>query len=286
MPGKLRYALAFLFSATSFTALFAQTKTNDIVLKRMAGEIQIKRLSEYARALQIAKEKGWFIRKTTTRGGVIELIGVDVLGNPKYVGTFDNIISAATTKANQLWPGGSSGLGLSGSSIALKGKLGIWDGGHALTTHVELTGRILVKDNSDLSDHATHTTGTLIATGINPVAKGMAFQAPQVISYDFDNDVSTMPLEAPNLLLSNHSYGFLAGSGWSFDGTNWDWYGDSTISKTEAYGFGYYDENSQIYDSIAYNAPFYLISIAAGNPRTYNGPAVGSTYLYNGGRSL
>ena len=220
---------------------------------------RIKRLNEYARALQLAKQNGWFIRKNTVRGGVIALVGVDELGNPKYVATCDNLIAAATTRANQLWPGGSSGLNLSGSSASVKGKMGIWDGGHALITHVELTGRVLVKDNSALSDHATHTTGTLIATGINPIAKGMAFQTQQLISYDFDNDLSTMATEAPSLIISNHSYGFLAGSGWSYDGTNWDWYGDSTISKTEGYAFGYYDENSQIYDSIAYNAPFYLI---------------------------
>src|ERR1700722_1223874 len=286
MPGKLRYLLAFLFSATSVTALLAQTKTNNTELTRMSNEFRIKQFNEYARALQIAKQKGWFVRKNTVRGGVVALVGVDELGNPKYVGTVDNLIAAATTRANQLWPGGSSGLGLSGSSASVKGKIGIWDGGHALTTHVELVGRILVKDNSALSDHATHTTGTLIATGINPIAKGMAFQTQQLISYDFDNDLTTMAAEASSLIISNHSYGFLAGSGWSYDGTNWDWYGDTTISKSQGYGFGYYDQNSQIYDSIAYNAPFYLISVAAGNPRAYNGPPVDSPYLYNGNQSL
>src|SRR5579862_3745244 len=286
MPGKLRYLLAFLFSAISVTGLLAQTKTNSTELIRMTNELRIKQFNEYARALQIAKQKGWFVRKNTLRGGVVALIGVDKGGNPKYVGTFDNIIAAATTGTNQLWPGGSSGLGLSGNSPAVKGKMAIWDGGHALTTHVELVGRISVKDNGAVSEHATHTTGTLIATGINPVAKGMAFQDQQLIAYDFDNDETTMAAEAPSLVVSNHSYGFLAGSGWSYDGTNWDWYGDTTISKSQAYGFGYYDENAQIYDSIAYNAPYYLINVAAGNPRAYNGPAVGGLYLYNGNQSI
>ncbi len=62
--------------------------------------------------------------------------------------------------------------------------------------------------------------------------------------------------------------------------------GISTISKTEAYGFGYYDVNAQLYDSIAYNAPHYLISVAAGNARGYNGPAVDSPYYYNGNKKL
>jgi len=282
MPGKLSYVLTFLLCAISVTTSLGQTTTNKVVLAKMAKDIKDRKTTEFARALDLAKQKGWFIRKITAKGGVIALVGVDELGNPKYVSTFNNIIAAATTRANQLWPGGSSGLNLSGSSDAVLGKLAIWDGGHALTTHVELTGRINVRDNSPLSDHATHTSGTLIAKGINPIAKGMAFGAQQLISYDFDNDESTMPTEAPNLVVSNHSYGFVAGTGWTYDGTNWSWYGDTTISKTKAYGFGYYNIDAQIYDSIAYNAPFYLICVAAGNPRAYNGPAVDSPYLYNG----
>src|SRR5580704_15065041 len=209
MPGKLSYALTFLFCATSVTTIWGQTITNRVVLARMAKDIQDRKTAEFARALDLAKQKGWFVRKNTAKGGVIALVGIDELGNPKYVSTFNNTIAAATTRANQLWPGGSSGLNLSGSSAAVKGKLAIWDGGHALTTHVELVGRIIVKDNSALSDHATHTSGTLIATGINPIAKGMAFGAQELISYDFDNDESTMPVEAPNLVVSNHSYGFV-----------------------------------------------------------------------------
>jgi hypothetical protein len=286
MPGKFRCLLAFLCSSISVTTLFGQINTNTVVLSRMSRDIQFKRNAEFTRALQLAKQKGWFVRKNTLKGGVIALVGVDELGNPRYIGTFDNIIAAATTNTNQLWAGGSSGLNLSGSSVAVKGKIGIWDGGHALTTHVELAGRISVLDNSPLSDHATHTTGTLIATGINPIAKGMAFQTQQLLAYDFDNDIATMTAQAPNLLVSNHSYGYLAGSGWSYDGTNWYWYGDTTISKSQAYGFGYYDQNAQLYDSIAYNAPFYLICVAAGNPRAYNGPAVGQTYKYNGNATV
>jgi hypothetical protein len=282
MPGKFNYVLAFLLSSISTTTLIAQTKTNTAVLKQMSGDIQTKRFMELTKALLLARQNGWPIRKSTVRGGVIALIGVDGLGNPKYISTYDNTIAAATTGTNQLWPGGSSGLNLTGSAPSVAGKLGIWDGGSPLTTHVELVGRIVLKDNYPLSDHATHTSGTLIATGINPIAKGMAFQAPQLIDYDFDNDESTMPVQAPNLLVSNHSYGFLQGSGWTYDGTNWDWYGDTTISKTTGYAFGYYNEDAQIYDSIAYNAPYYLINVAAGNPRAYNGPAVDSPYLYNG----
>lgn len=274
-------SLLFLFLLTSFAMrVEAQISTNNNVLNKMSADIRIKEQNNYNKALQLAAQNGWIVRKTTASGKVILLTGLDNFGNPKYLATFNNTIAAATTKTNQLWPGGSSGLNLSGSSAAVKGKLAIWDGGHPLTTHVELAGRVLVKDSSTESDHATHTSGTLIASGVNPVAKGMAYGAQQLISYDFDNDQAEMSKEASNLLLSNHSYGYTAG--WYNDGTNYNWYGDTTISKSESYGFGYYDESAQVYDSIAYNAPNYLISMSAGNPRGESGPSVGATYLYNG----
>jgi len=273
--------LWFLFLSMGFTmGVSAQISTNNFILNKMSIDIRVKEQNNYKNALQLAAQKGWFVKKITASGKVLMLTGVDYFGNPKYLTTFNNTTSAATTKTNQLWPGGSSGLNLSGSSAAVKGKLAIWDGGHPLLTHVELTGRIFVKDSSTESDHATHTSGTLIASGVNSIAKGMAFGAQQLISYDFNNDQSEMSKEASNLLLSNHSYGFTAG--WNYDGTNYSWYGDTTISKSESYGFGYYDESAQVYDSIAYNAPFYLISMSAGNPRGEKGPAVGVSYLYNG----
>ena len=118
-------------------------------------------------------------------------MGVSRMGYPLYVTTNDNIISAATIGTNQLWPGGSTGLNLNGSTAALKGKIAIWDGGRVLATHQELAGRVLQKDNpSALSDHSTHVSGTMIAAGVNPVAKGMSFGAQQLLAYDFDNDVA------------------------------------------------------------------------------------------------
>ncbi|HLK30394.1 MAG TPA: S8 family serine peptidase [Puia sp.] len=286
MIKRLPLILTLMISMIITIGLHAQVLTDKNLLARMSKDFKDREDKNFAQAKLLAKQKGWFITKRTPNGGVVTLIGVDELGNPQYVATYNNIIAAATTRANQLWPGGTSGLNLSGSSDAVKGKIAIWDGGHPLGTHVELTGRITNKDAGSVEGHSTHTTGTMIATGINPIAKGMAFGAQQLLAYNFNNDVSEMTSAAPGLLISNHSYGFLSGSGWSYDGTNWDWYGDTTISKTDAFGFGYYDINAQSYDSIAYNAPYYLIDVAAGNARGYNGPAVDSPYLYNAGVKL
>ncbi len=282
MVYRLRFILPLVITIVLTDVIQGQTITDKNLLAKMSKDLRDMENKNFAKAKQIAKQKGWFLKKIAPDGKVTLLIGVDELGNPKYVSTLNNTIAAATTRANQLWPGGTSGLNLSGSSNGVKGKIAIWDGGHPLTTHVELTGRISLEDVSSIDGHATHTTGTLIATGVNPIAKGMAFGAQQLLAYDFSSDESKMASASPNLLISNHSYGFLSGSGWTFDGTNYDWYGDTTISKTQAFGFGYYNSDAQIYDSIAYHAPNYLICVAAGNARGYGAPPLDSPYYYNG----
>ena len=83
---------------------------------------------------------------------------------------------------------GSTGLNLDGAANNVKGKLGLWDGGSPLLTHVEFAGRILQNDNADISDHSTHVAGTMIAKGINPAAKGMANGIQQLIAYDMLNN--------------------------------------------------------------------------------------------------
>lgn len=272
----------------SFLQATAQDKENLQLLQNVARAHRIKEDADYAKAVQMANQKGWPIYKTGKNGTVLALQRLDNSGNPVYYTSFNNIIAAATTRANQLWPGGTSGLNLSGSSDAVTSKLGTWDGGLILKNHVELIGRVYQKDSAGLTldDHATHTTGTLIASGVNPIAKGMAFGLKQLIAYTFlKNETSNMTTEASNLLLSNHSYGITGG--WLYDGTNWNWNGDTTVSKVESYYCGYYDNSAQMYDSILYHAPNYLTVFAAGNSNGNNangqGPAVGATYLYNGG---
>ena len=70
------------------------------------------------------------------------------------------------------------------------------------STHQELNGRILQKDHpAALNDHSTHVSGTLIASGVNPAAKGMSFGAQQLVAYDFDGHITEMYSEAANLQL-------------------------------------------------------------------------------------
>jgi hypothetical protein len=259
-------------------ALTAQITTNTRVLNQAAAGFRLAFSANYAKAIDLAKKRGWDLTFKTRNGGVAVLVGVDDLNHPKYYITNNNTIAAATTRASQLWPGGSSGLNLNGSSSFMKNKIGIWDGGGVLGTHAELTGRVTQKDvpATTLSDHATHVSGTMVASGVNPSAKGMAYGVQGLIAYDFTNDLSEIASEAANLLVSNHSYSIIAGWNYNSSQSRWEFNGDP--NATEDYKFGYYSSDAQVLDSIAYNAPYYLIVKSAGNNRDENGPAVGSPY--------
>ncbi len=265
------FSLAFIVSA--------QVETNTSLLRQAAIDYKMAGDANYAKALLLAKQRGWPLTINGKRGNRAILTGVDDKGFPNYTTTFSNAIAAATTKANQLWPGGASGLNLSGSSANMKNKLGIWDLNGILTTHVELTGRVTIKDApSATSEHSTHVSGTMIASGVNPSAKGMAFGTQGLIAYDFQNFPAEMFTESPNLLVSNHSYGAIAGWNQNEDqSSRWEFWGQP--DATEDFKFGFYSDISQALDSISYNAPNYLIVMSAGNNRTETGPAVGSPYF-------
>lgn len=259
----------------------AQTTTNERILKQASVGYKLAYDANYAKALSMAKRKGWALSIQSRNGRKGILVGVDNFGYPKYYMTNNNTIAAATTRANQLWPGGSTGLNLSGSSSNMKNKIAIWDGGSILGAHVELTGRVTQKDNpSSISDHGTHVAGTMIASGVNAKAKGMAYGAQGLIAYDFDNDQAEIASEASNLVISNHSYSII--SGWNFNTSQNRWEFNGRSTDNEDYKFGYYSTDSQTLDSIAYNAPFYLIVKSAGNTRSENGPDIGKPYYrYN-----
>jgi hypothetical protein len=270
--------LLLLMAGAAAGTLKSQTVTNTRVLNQAAAGFRLAFTQNYAKAMDMAKKRGWDLTYKTRKGAVAVLVGVDDFNQPKYYITNNNTVAAATTRASQLWPGGSSGLNLNGSSAFMKNKIGIWDGGSVLGTHVEMTGRITQKDNpSSTVDHATHVAGTMIASGVNPSARGMAYGVQGMVAYDFTSDLSEIASEASNLVISNHSYSII--SGWNYNESQSRWEFNGEPSATEDYKFGYYSSDSQVLDSIAYNAPFYLIVKSSGNNRDENGPAVGQPYF-------
>jgi hypothetical protein len=208
---------------------------------------------------------------TDENGGRYLIDSFDPLGAPVIKSTL-NLESAQTVGAQKLWPGGSSGLGLTGTNVLI----GQWDGGDAQTNHQEfwLNGFNVKLLNGPsgygIDWHATHVAGTLAAYGGILAAEGFANRA-KVLESVFYRDIPEMPgVVATNAMrVSNHSYGNLGG--WLqtvIAGSNtWLWAGNDAISITQDWHFGFYDVYAQTNDAIIYSAQTYLPVFAAGNER-------------------
>ncbi|WP_345948550.1 S8 family serine peptidase [Mucilaginibacter sp. PAMB04274] len=271
--------LLVLFSAGVMAQKPLVTAAKKAELDQLATQLESTYTTSLQKALSAAPQFNWPTRKVSKSGTVFSLQRLNRLGFPIYYKTYNNVIAASTTRTNTVQPGGTTGLNLSGASTLLNGKLAIWDGGSVYTGHQEFAGKTITLRNTAaaIDLHATHVAGTMIAKGLYAPAKGMAFNASTLQSYDFNNDVAEITTAAATgLLLSNHSYGTLAGWNYDEDEARWEWYG--LPGDTEDYKFGFYDSESRSLDQVAVNAPYYLIVSASGNSRGYPGPADGANY--------
>jgi hypothetical protein len=234
----------------------------------LARQLEAESRYKKEEAERMAREKGWVIRQVFPDGRIIELMELGPNGIPQYYTTF-NAVAAATTNTDDLWVGGSSGLNLTGSGF----RIGQWEGGGVRASHREfdddgIGSRVTKKEAVANSSHATHVAGTMIAKGVTASAKGMATQA-RIDAYEWTNDLAEMVLANANqnIILSNHSYGYVRG--WTYDGDAevWKWYGDTTINGNEDYQFGFYCSLAKQWDSVACLLPEYLFVKAAGNDR-------------------
>ncbi|GGG12858.1 hypothetical protein GCM10011344_11920 [Dokdonia pacifica] len=220
-------------------------------------------------AKQQASQKGIPTQITLDNGGIAELQRILPDGTPIYYSTF-NADAAISTRTTHINAGGSLGLNLMGQNMTAY----VWDGGHARASHQEYDGaggtnRYTVQDEASegiqLNFHAAHVTGTIMASGVQAEAQGMAPHA-KINGYRWNDDVAEATAAASNgMLISNHSYGLL--------GTN-----------IPDQWFGSYSSESQSWDEIMYNAPFYLMVAAAGNEgniNTYNGAPLGGNAAYD-----
>lgn len=239
---------SFVFSQTVTQVQEIKTKTNVEKLKTLEKKFQLEQSRNKQRALTLAQINGWPITYTGQNGSFHELVSVTENGNPIYNSTFD-LGAARSTRTDWLHNGGGLGLNVEGQGMTAH----VWDGGIARTTHQEYDGpggenRFTVGDGSGSRNfHAAHVTGTIISSGVQASAKGMAPQA-RGIGYDWNNDLTEATGAAMNgMLLSNHSYGTNA------ENVSQDWL------------FGAYIEISRDWDELMYNAPYYLMVLAAGN---------------------
>lgn len=254
----------FSISGTLIYAQDGRSGTNSFYLKNLSLELD-KIYQEFKQSAEaFAFERDILMREVLDNGSTVSLIRIMPSGIPEYYKTF-NQKAAENVGAIKLRPRADLSLNLTGKNILI----GVWDSGSTNVEHQEFGDRVEIKDNIPFDDHGTHVAGTIAAAGVNPQARGMAYEA-HLFAYEFNNDNSEMASEAADgLIISNHSYGLRTGWDVTAGGTGWQWFGDPSISNVEDYRFGYYDaSNSRVWDDIAFNAPYYLIIKSAGNDRT------------------
>jgi len=180
-----------------------------------------------------------------------------------------NAVAASISKVTPLF---SAPYNLSGSGVVLS----IFEpDGFPDVTHVEFGGRVTshFPSSSSVDKHATHTSGTLVAAGIDPSAKGMApaatlhaFNAnPATASGDFDED---------KLFQSKRDDTKAVGS--VADSNSWDfafsWQaGNVWFGNEDGYG-AYSGLESEPYDAVMRTAGEPLMVHAAGNDATAGNP--------------
>ena len=258
------------YSAPDAAAQNAQQKT---WLTERAHEFAREHLQDQADVQRLAGQLGPVAQNSQAQVRSLELQRL-VNGWPIFYIT-ENAESAAALSADKVYAEAGHGYALSGASVSV----GVWDGGAVRADHQELTGRVVSADGSaNPSQHATHVAGTIAAAGLNPAARGLAYNAT-ILSNDWSRDRAEMAAAAADgLLVSNHSYGQAVG--WVQNARNdgkWGWYGNTSVDPTEDYRFGYYDWMAREWDDIAYHAPHYLMVKAAGNDRD-DAPAPGEEH--------
>ncbi len=253
MRRTLPLLLLFLFDLNlGFSQKFNPQVLNDIAINE-----QLNASQRQARIVHFLKTANTERTIKLENGNLAVMYDVKE-GFAEYKTTY-NIQARQTTGVEFIQSTAGLNLPLFGKGLTI----GVWDGGLVLNNHQEFQNRIKNKLGTSYSNHATHVTGTIAASGVNSNAKGMVPEATIHSYYAFDNDLGPMAEEASNgLILSNHSYGLILG--WHFD-NGWKWFGQENGIDNR---FGSYTNTSKSIDNIAYNAPFYTIVWSAGNDRS------------------
>ncbi|MFD2910076.1 S8 family serine peptidase [Flavobacterium ardleyense] len=210
-------------------------------LKKLELSFKDKQVKELEKARFLANKFG-YSADILTKNGVDQLVGLIGDDHLKYYSTDNNSTAANSTRTNYL----NNNYNLFGAGLFV----GVWDGGPMRIGHVEFGGRASIGDGmfalNENSFHATHVAGTIGASGINALAKGMAPQV-NIKGFDWFNDISEVIAQARiGMLVSNHSYGV-------------------PVNKVPSWYAGAYTSESRDWDVIAFNMPYYLMVASAGN---------------------
>ena len=221
------YYLVLISLFVMSAGTFAQKQTNKLSeeqLKRKYPRAKIEEAKKIGKAgleswkkkreqaIAIAKRHNLPIHMVDKNHTVTELQYFEN-GRPVYFKTY-NLDAAESISTDEVW---QSPYNLDGNGITAA----IWDGGMVRNTHQELSGRVTQQDTASKPNyHATHVAGTMIATGIQTSAQGMAYQA-HLDAYDWGADLSEIFLAPVWINVSNHSYGRICGWEYRNDYNAW-----------------------------------------------------------------
>ena len=267
----MKTRLSIIILLNIFTFLGAQTKSeileitsnyNSELLTKIKSDFEEKNLINEILINKYLAENPEVKRKYYNPDGTVYEINYIRRNKPIYIST-NNQSSATATRTNFINSGGDLGLTLDGQNMTI----GMWEIDVVRPTHRELQNnspdpisRVTSPDsnsqNEDGEGHATHVAGTMIAKGVTPTARGMAPEA-NLVSYDTQNLESEIIYEAGTngLLISNHSWGYPI----------FVPQGSNEIQQFDANEIGTYTNRSRTRDLIAYNAPYFLEVVSAGN---------------------
>lgn len=234
--------ISFSFGQSKFEKTLIQSSYDQQKITSFVSKLNAEHQFKQIEINQILRANNWKSVEKLKDGTVVALKDIGTDGTPLFYTTL-NDPSNQVSRAHTLYQGGLLNLGLDGSGM----QVGVWDAGIPLTTHQEFDTRVINADGSEEVDtHATLVTGNLVSSGIKQDAKGVAFEA-EALAHNWTRDkIEVAEAAANGLLLSNHSYGIKS------DRVP-DWY------------FGSYIRVSQDWDKIMYDAPYYLMVVAAGN---------------------
>jgi subtilisin-like proprotein convertase family protein len=255
---KITLTLFFLFSILSNAQDNSDVEkiVKEYDVEKIQQKINYFKIAEQAekkKAIETAKLNGWPLTIVTKDGSYQELMKLTPDGFPIYYST-TNAAAARSTRAIHLNSGGSLGLNLNGQGMVAR----VWDGGTVRRTHNLFSGRVTTVDDpsgTTYAAHATHVTGTIMASDASASTKGMAYQATARTFEWTDDESEALSEVLGGMLISNHSYGVpITSNGTSLPA----WY------------IGAYTSDAANWDEITYLSPYYLPVMSAGNDGTNN----------------
>lgn len=271
MNRYVNFIISFLLLST---VVFAQSKPSEKQREELYKYHQkdIKTIEEKAKKQrllvdQFVKQTGLERSYVKNTGEYVELVEIDVGGNPVYYETMNHKAAKSSNFHH---------LHLKKSEINLNGDdilIGVFDSSMLFKEHQEFSSNknIVLKSDypSDFTDwlvrknyrfaqlHSTHVAGTLLSAGIHCEAKGVVPGA-NLWSFDWSNDIRDMYYSSlEGMIVSNHSYGIVAVG----------IFGEIKVNRNSV---GAYENRALDFDYVAQKNDYYTSVVAAGNNQAYH----------------